>query len=156
MKAGGVVLWLGGCASLSCSVDKPTREPIQPESWEDNFRLSVARPGKVEGELKADWVQSLQQSTPAFPCTICSSFGREFQLILYWKEEKHSLLVKKLSTSKSQVTIVSISLSSANAFPKNYFSIFILPSNNSSGPYEASLQTKLVEVMEFQLSDFKS
>ena len=120
MKAGGVVLWLGGCASLSCSVDKPTREPIQPESWEDNFRLSVARPGKVEGELKADWVQSLQQSTPAFPCTICSSFGREFQLILYWKEEKHSLLVKKLSTSKSQVTIVSISLSSANAFPKNY------------------------------------
>ena len=26
----------------------------------------------------------------------------------------------------------------------------------SSGPYEASLQTKLVEVMEFQLSYFKS
>ena len=26
----------------------------------------------------------------------------------------------------------------------------------ASGPQEASLQTKLVEVMEFQLSDFKS
>ena len=73
----------------------------------------MARPGKVEGELKADWVQSLQQSTPAFPRTICFSFGREFQLILYWKEEKHSLWVSKLSTSKTQVTIVSISLSPA-------------------------------------------
>ena len=37
-KGRGVVLWLGGCVSLPCSVDIPSREPIHPESWEDNSR----------------------------------------------------------------------------------------------------------------------
>ena len=92
----------------------------------------MARPGKVE--LKADWVQSLQQSTPAFPRIVCFSFAREFQLILYWKEEKHSLWVRKLSTSKTQVTIVSISLSPAKAhFLKTISQFLFYPQTTQVG-----------------------
>ena len=111
MKAGVVVLWPSGCVSLSCSVDRPTREPIHPESWEGNSRghrpSGSGRPGQASLKLSSKQTGSNLSNSLHLPSSAPYVFPLEdkFKLFCYWKEEKHSLWVRKVQTStlKSQL-----------------------------------------------------